>query len=189
MYKKGENMFTKADLKTGMVVITKLRNYLVLLNSPLGDILVREGGFVSLESYNDSLENNVFPAYSIIKVYSPLIESLILKSVLEDNFSDTGRWKVVYDRKEHDSLYIKEKLSEEQAKAIAFMLLNSAENMLAQDRTTTLHEDYDYWYGISNDWDVNIYYMQDVHGDARLGCDLFPVVNGEANTNITIKIK
>lgn len=67
-----EKEMTKSELKTGMVV--ECRNgdkYTVLINTPMGDILVCENGWFCLQDYKDDMRNTVDGAFDIIAVYSP----------------------------------------------------------------------------------------------------------------------
>lgn len=70
-YKKKDNMFTKKDLKTGMVV--KTRNNTVFL--VVDDKLISVGGFMRLTEYNDDLtvidesDSNIQSGFDIMEVY------------------------------------------------------------------------------------------------------------------------
>ena len=70
-------MFTKNDLKSGMVVETREGNRYMVLE----DRLIREGGFLYFSDYYVDLsfqDNNV---YDIMKVWKPTIRSI--KGMLE----------------------------------------------------------------------------------------------------------
>lgn len=187
-------MFTKSDLKSGMVVETRNGNiYFLLLNCGTpryNDVLIREGNnYVDIESYNSTLEciNEDSPIiakdYDIMRVYQTKKEYQILSNFLNKSFEKTCT--LVFERKEKNSPYIKEKLTEEQAKTIAFMMLDSAKNALddAIDGGVAW-EDYDYWYGISDDWDVNIYADE----DEVLCCALYEVKDGSTVHESSIHI-
>lgn len=56
----------KSDLKSGMVVET-IEGYLYLV---VGDILIRDVGYLNLSSYHDDLKHTVFRDFNIIKIYN-----------------------------------------------------------------------------------------------------------------------
>lgn len=61
--------FTKADLKSGMVVVTKEPcRYLVV-----DDILIADDGYICLEDYNNNLLNTKNSLYDIEQVYAKSI--------------------------------------------------------------------------------------------------------------------
>ena len=70
-----EKMFTKDDLKTGMVVEMKCgRQYMVMLNTPYEDALIDRNGFLKLSDYNNDLKMKDIHAecWDIVKVFKPL---------------------------------------------------------------------------------------------------------------------
>ena len=61
--------FTKKDFKNGMKIETECElEGIVLLNTPVGDIIKFKNTFTPLDYYNDSLENDLYP--NINKVYT-----------------------------------------------------------------------------------------------------------------------
>jgi acyl-homoserine lactone acylase PvdQ len=84
-----------------------------------------------------------------------------------------------------------ETLTEEQAKKIASMMFDATKSLVEyiapnNDPKTIeeLIEDHDYWYGIANNWDVSIY----AGTDGLLHCCLFPVINGNTDTDHPIRV-
>lgn len=76
--------FTKQDLKTGMMV--QVRNgtrYVVMLDTPIKSVLVREHGyFLHLKNYRDDLTSHIRGTddfeYDIVKIYKPRYASDML---------------------------------------------------------------------------------------------------------------
>ena len=63
---------TKSELKTGMVV--KRRNgdkYMVLLDTPHGNIFIRRNGWCSMEEFEDDLHAVGSEKFDIVAVYRP----------------------------------------------------------------------------------------------------------------------
>jgi hypothetical protein len=83
-----------------------------------------------------------------------------------------------------------ETLTEEQANKIASMMFDATKSLIdyivPNDPKTAeeLIEDHDYWYGIANNWDVSIY----AGTDGLLHCCLFPVIEGDTDTDHPIQI-
>ncbi|MCE5227905.1 MAG: hypothetical protein LLG05_18855 [Porphyromonadaceae bacterium] len=106
-----EKMFTKYDLKTGMRV--QKRNgdkYLVLLNTPEGDILISESGWTSLKNIRADFTSTYGREYDIVRAFKPTQEcQMIVK-----------RWsemQLIWERKEEQNeTTIKELTIEEIAK-------------------------------------------------------------------------
>lgn len=88
------------------------------------------------------------------------------------------------DRKDKAPLsYIPKKISLATAQAIAVQMLEAIGDLLAvyARHMDTEIEDYDAWYGISSNWDVNIN-----NGDAgsKLCATLYPVIDGHVDTSM-----
>jgi hypothetical protein len=77
-------------------------------------------------------------------------------------------------------------MTEEQAKRIASMMLDAASEAREFARKTdgTFFDGFDYWYGISEDWDVNIF----CGDDEVLKATISPVVNGDTDTVVMIPV-
>jgi len=84
-------------------------------------------------------------------------------------------------------------MTQDEALRIASMMLDAmcdlkdtAENAICNEggNIFVVFRDYDYWYGISKDWDVNIYSGE----DAVLHATLYPVVNGDTDTAVMIPV-
>lgn len=74
---KFDRGFSKEDLKTGMTVETCDEGlWKVLLDTPNGDILVQNLGWMPLNKWNEDLTfyDSVEPNWNISKVYSPKYE-------------------------------------------------------------------------------------------------------------------
>lgn len=100
-YKKKNNMFTKKDLKTGMVVKTRNNTMLLVVD----DKLISVSGFLRLTEYNDDLiitdepDSNIQSGFDIMEVYEVnswgLGFSRVLSYVEEKTFG-----KLIWKRKE-----------------------------------------------------------------------------------------
>lgn len=83
----------KSDLKTGMVV--ELRNgakYMVLLNTPFGDVLVRNRWWVTLDNFNFNLLHCAHD-FDILRIYRP-------EEVYQIGFECWGDMKMMWERGE-----------------------------------------------------------------------------------------
>ena len=73
------NMFTKDDLRTGMVV--EIRNgykYVIMLNSKLGDIFImKSGAFMYVADYTNNLKYQDNSEYDIMKVFGSSLHNLL----------------------------------------------------------------------------------------------------------------
>jgi hypothetical protein len=89
-----EKMFTKDDLKTGMVV--EMRGYgkfLVVLGTPLGDYLINDKEQQNLSSYGNDLKILGSSGCEITAVYEPVRDYTM-------RFGRWGEMKLIWERKE-----------------------------------------------------------------------------------------
>lgn len=84
--KEDENMFTKKDLKDGMVVKTREGNYYLVC----GDLFIRDIGYLEIDTYNNDLTSKLFNKADIVTVYAK-IHSLVCLNDVE--YNKTALWK------------------------------------------------------------------------------------------------
>lgn len=101
-YKKKNNMFTKKDLKTGMVVKTRNNTMLLVVD----DKLISVSGFLRLTEYNDDLtitdepDSNIQSGFDIMEVYDD-INSWGLGFSSGLSYVEKKKWgKLIWKRKE-----------------------------------------------------------------------------------------
>lgn len=80
-----ENMFTKKDLKDGMVVKTREGNYYLVC----GDMLIRDKHFLGMGAYNNDLTSKIVIEKDVVAVYDK-IHSLDALKYIEYK---TALWK------------------------------------------------------------------------------------------------
>ena len=71
--------FTKADLKDGMVVEYKNGKRRLVV----ADMLIGEGGYLTLNPYSEELKNNRFDEHTIVKTYK-IREAATFNRILDD---------------------------------------------------------------------------------------------------------
>jgi hypothetical protein len=100
-----QNIFTKSDLKVGMVVKTREEiNYLVLESKNEGLILVRDCGKMNFSvKYNDDLKHkNGFKEYDIMKVFK--IKNMASLTSIKNDYDLTLIWERKNNSKEIEAL-------------------------------------------------------------------------------------
>lgn len=94
----------KSILKSGMIVVNKGGDkYLVLLNSPYGNILSNlNGGWMSLESYDDELKlkDERDSEYNISRIYEPKFKGCLSKFISEFE-TEREHYRVIWERVEY----------------------------------------------------------------------------------------
>lgn len=73
----GREMYTKNDLKDGMVVKTREGNYYLVC----GDLFIRDMGFLEINTYNNDLTNKLSIEEDIVAVYGKIYTLCALKNI------------------------------------------------------------------------------------------------------------
>jgi len=84
--------FTKSDLKTGMVVeLGGYGIYLVLRNTPVGGVLVKDDEWLDLDGFGENLKRKNGSEWDITQVFSP-------SHAHQMRFNDFNQMEMIYDR-------------------------------------------------------------------------------------------
>ena len=78
--------------------------------------------------------------------------------------------------------YLPYTINKDTAIIIAKMLYNSINHTMSIENYSL--DDFDYWYGISKNWDVNIWI-----DEVKLHCTLYPVINGLTDVTRFISVR
>lgn len=78
--KVGNKEFTKADLKDGMVVECRNRKRRIVI----ANMLIGEDGFLTLDSFQENLENIKFMEHTIVKIFK-IKEAMTFNYILDDD--------------------------------------------------------------------------------------------------------